>query len=90
MSGYSVRRPLRQFRRALGLGLAGLAVSAAGLILGCQPPVENAIIGTNGPIHVSEVTAILNDTNLDDAAKRQALRDLGITDEQLIDVLIRG
>ena len=91
MAGFSLRRCSRRLGRGLGLGLAGLLIAWAGLGLGCQPVVPGTIMGAHGPIHLADITAILNDPNLpDDAARRQALRDLGITDEALIDVLIQN
>ena len=89
MAGFNLCRYARQAGRSLGLGLAGLLIAGAGL--GCQPTVPGTIMGANGPIHLSDITAVLNDPNLpDDAARRQALRDLGITDEALIDLLIQN
>jgi hypothetical protein len=41
-------------------------------------------------IIMDQITPILNDANLDNDAKRQALRDLGIEDEDLLDVLLGG
>jgi hypothetical protein len=90
MPVFSLRRRFREVGWGLAWGLAGVVVCSTGLSLGCQPPVPNEIVGVNGPIHVDEITAILHDTSLDDTAKRHALRDLGITDEEFIDVLIRG
>jgi hypothetical protein len=89
MSGSSLCRQSRRLGRGLGLGLAGLIVSLAGLNLGCQPVVPGVIMGADGPVSLADITAVFNDPDLaDDAARRQALRDLGITDEALIDVLI--
>ncbi len=45
--------------------------------------------GTEGQkLYVEDIDAIVNDAELDDAGKRQALRDLGILDEDLIGVLL--
>ena len=88
MSGFCLHRRCHRVGWGLGLAFSGLMFCLAGL--GCQPQVPDTLIGVNGPIHLSDVTAILNDPDLtDDAARRQALRDLGITDEALIDVLIQ-
>lgn len=75
-------------RSGLCLGLAGLLI-LIGLQLGCQTVVPDTIMGADGPITLTEINAVLNDPDLtDDAARRQALRDLGITDEAVIDLLI--
>lgn len=90
MLGSLLRRYSHQVWPDLRLRLLGLAVGLAAFLPGCQPNIENVIEGENGTIRLEEVAAILNDTSLDDAQRRQALRDLGITDEELIDGLIRG
>lgn len=70
------------------MALAGLAI-LVGLQLGCQAVVPDTVMGTDGPVTLTEIKAVLDDPNLaDDAARRQALRDLGITDETVIDLLI--
>ncbi len=74
----------------MAAGTAGLLLFMAGLSGGCQPPYTGLIQGANGPVRLSEVTAITQDTNLTDDQKRQALEDLGITDPDMIDLLIRG
>lgn len=87
MSANSLRRQRRETGWGLSLGVIGLMFCLAGP--GCQTQVPDALIGANGPIYLSDITAILNDSDLtDDAERRQALRDLGITDESLIQVLI--
>ena len=64
-----------------------LALAAAG----CEAPVPNALVDGNGSqIRLSAITAILGDADLNEEQKRQALRDLGISDESLIDALIAG
>lgn len=88
--GSLFRRLSRLRRRGLGPGLAGLAVGVAGLVSGCQPPLQNVIVGVNGPVRLDAVMQILEDDDLTEDQKRQELRNLGITDEDLIDVLIRG
>ncbi|HSW45049.1 MAG TPA: hypothetical protein VLM89_05715 [Phycisphaerae bacterium] len=57
---------------------------------GCGPPVANVLVGANGEsIRLSTVDAIYLNPELTPEEKRQALRDLGITDESLIDVLLQ-
>lgn len=85
MAGTCFRRHRSWLAWGLGLSIA-LAVVWTGS--GCQPTVPGSIIGPNGPIQLSDITAILDDADLDEAARREALRALGITDELLIDVLI--
>ncbi len=67
-----------------------LLVPAAGLA-GCQPHYQNLLVDSEGnPIRLDAINSIVDDDNLDDAEKRQALQDIGISDETLIEVLIRG
>ncbi|HOB76307.1 MAG TPA: hypothetical protein PKG54_17490 [Phycisphaerae bacterium] len=88
--GSLFRRCSRRFGRGVGLKLAGLALCLAGWVPGCQPPAHNVIMGVNGPIRLEAITRILDNPELTEDQKRQELRNLGITDEDLIDVLIRG
>jgi hypothetical protein len=57
--------------------------------MACQPPYNFVVIGADGQtIRQSSINAIVQDSTLTDDQKRQALRDLGITDENLIDFLV--
>jgi hypothetical protein len=67
-----------------------LALVSLGFSFGCQPPVENAIIGADGQfIRVEAISEIVGNDNLTTAEKQSQLEALGITDEALIDLLIR-
>ena len=74
-------------------GLAGVIV-AAGLVAsvtGCQPPYLDALVSPTGQqIRADDIVSILNNTDLTEEEQRGSLRDLGITDERLIDALIRA
>lgn len=64
-------------------------VLAAGLA-GCPEPTVNILVDGNGnPIRVDQITAITSSTTTTTAEKRQALRDLGIANELLIDLLLK-
>jgi len=89
MPVFSFRSRWRQAVRGLGLELAGLCCGLGALTAGCVSPDTNVLQGENGPITLEAINRILNDADLDEAETRQALRDLGITDEQLIDVLMQ-
>jgi len=81
-------RPMKMSRWIISAVLAG-PISLAGL--GCQPPYSFVITGADdAAIRQSAIDSIVQDTTLTDDQKRQALRDLGITDENLIDVLIQS
>ena len=68
--------------------LVGMFV--AGVLSACAPPLANTITGANGrPIQRSDLEAIIDDDDLSDDQKRTALMDLGLTDTDLIDLLIR-
>lgn len=74
-----------------GLKRFGWALCLAGLFAGCQPTYPDLIVGADGtPIRLEAINRILDDPDLDDAQRRQALRDLGIADEEFIEILIRG
>ena len=67
--------------------LAGVAlfVLAAG---GC-PPIENVLSNAEGQsIRLSAIDDIVQNRNLTEEQKRQGLRDLGITDDALIELLL--
>lgn len=75
-------------------GIAGPLLMGFGLWMaftsaGCGPSYDDLLEGLNGSIRLETVTEIVNDPDLDEDEKRQALRDLGITDEELIDLLVR-
>ena len=70
-----------------GLFLAGIAAASA--VVGCISPYPNVLVTDTGQqIRLSDIDAILADTALDEDEKKQALRDLGITDEELLNVLV--
>ena len=72
------------FRRIalLALGLTGLAALN---IAGCPKPQFTQLFPD---VTAQQIIGIIDDSTLDDAAKRQALTDLGITDPQLVQVLL--
>ncbi len=76
---------------SIGLGVTLLAMPSC-LVAGCRSgAVEyaNRLIGADGQLFsVEDLEAIANDGDLTDDEKRQAFRDLGIEDEELIDALL--
>lgn len=82
------RRGFRKWKRFASVGLrAGCLV---GLMAACQPSYDHLLEGVDGEIRLEDVFRITGDEDLTEDEQRQALRDLGITDEELIDVLVRG
>ena len=66
-----------------------VAVALLG-VMGCQPPLDDVLTDPSGQsIRLTAIGAIIGDTTLTDAEKRTQLQNLGITDEDLIDILIR-
>jgi len=66
--------------------LAGLAGCGSGATITTFP---NQLVGTDGQLIVlDDVETIVNDTDLTDDEKREHLRELGIEDEELIDILL--
>jgi len=60
---------------------------------GCGTSIEtafpNSVIGSDGqPLVLNDLEAIANDPDLSADEKRQAFRDLGLLDEELIDALL--
>ncbi|MCK4660785.1 MAG: hypothetical protein KAV82_14795 [Phycisphaerae bacterium] len=50
-----------------------------------------ALVGADGQdVVLSDVVEIVDNANLDEEAKREAIRELGIEDEDLIDALLAG
>lgn len=79
-----------RFIAVKGLLCAGITVAMAA-VAGCQPPFPDVLRDAEGqPVRVDAVQSILSDTGLTEADQRQALRDLGIEDESLIELLIRS
>ena len=70
--------------RVAGAGLlAGLLVG----LIGCGPPTENVVVDQNGnSIRLTDVKPIVTG-NLTDDEKREALRQMGLSDA-LIDVVL--
>jgi hypothetical protein len=75
-------------RRPLAYLLAASAtISGCGFTVPTTYP--KSVIGADGrPIIFDDISKIINDLDLSDDQKRQALRDLGLQDEILIDALL--
>ena len=68
--------------------LAGLFLLCAGSL--CEPPYRYLLTDADGqPIDIAQVQEITTDSELSDDEKREALQELGIEDELLIELLIR-
>lgn len=76
---------------SIGLGVTLLAIPSC-LAAGCRSGVveyANRLIGAQEQLFsVEDLEAIANDADLTDDEKRQAFRDLGIEDEELIGALL--
>jgi hypothetical protein len=64
-------------------------------LCGCGSPPQtdfpNALTGPDGEVILfDDVSSIINDADLSDDEKRDALRALGLEDEKLIDALIEA
>jgi hypothetical protein len=79
------------FRGYLRLGIAALvlaAVSGCALVTLEREKFPAAAIGAEGErLFYDDIQAIQNDASLSAEAQREALRDLGIEDEDLLDAL---
>jgi hypothetical protein len=90
-----MRFPLPSLSRRTAIRLAPWAGAVAATLLlaavGCQPPLDNVIKNSDGQsIRLTAISSIVGDSSLTDAEKRQGLQDLGITDQDLINVLLSG
>jgi len=77
--------------RRVMIGLLGGLLACAGCGTFTARPTElaNPETGDNGePLDLDAIRDITTDTNLTDPEKRDALRDMGILDEDLVDALI--
>lgn len=56
----------------------------------CRAPYPSAILLTDGSeLRLTLVESIRNDPDLNEDEKKQALRDLGVTDEEILNILVR-
>ncbi|GMV96994.1 MAG: hypothetical protein HRF43_20850 [Phycisphaerae bacterium] len=56
-----------------------------------MPSYEGLLEGADGVIiRLADITRITGDSDLTEDEQREALRALGLTDESLIDLLVRG
>lgn len=77
----------RQMMAALLGGL--LACAGCGTFTARPTELANPETGDNGePLDLDAIRDVTTDTNLTDLEKRDALRDMGIVDEDLVDALI--
>ena len=78
-----------------GRSYAGAAVALISGIMtlwiaGCGVPTENVLVDCEGnSIRITALDQIYNNEDMTDEEKRQALRDMCITDEALIDLLLQ-
>lgn len=80
----------RQGKR-LSRGLIGGLLAGAWALgtPGCGPPTENVLADANGnSIRLTAIARITADEELTDSEKRERLRELGIQDEALIELLM--
>ena len=76
---------------ASGIALAvGLLNAGCGVLSVQRTDFPFAATGDSGHIYRDDIDKILNDATLTPDQKRQALRDLGIEDEDLLDALLAG
>lgn len=76
--------------RLVGMMTVILAAGMFWPVGGCAPPTQNVLVDANGnPIRLRSILAIVRDPTLTSDQKRQALRDLGITDEDYIELVLR-
>ncbi|MFQ5489428.1 MAG: hypothetical protein ACE5GE_01795 [Phycisphaerae bacterium] len=73
----------------LGLIVTGCALGGCGVLAAERSSFSNQAATSEGlQIFVEDIEEIVDDTQLTADEQRQALRDLGIEDEDLIEVLL--
>ena len=76
-------------RAGLCLALAGL--TGCGILTYRRTDFEDELVGADGQeILLDDINAIRTDPDLDATEKRQALIELGIEDEDLLDAILAG
>ena len=84
-----MRHLLVTLRRGLPYLLLGSMVCISSCGVAPRTDFPNRLIGADGQEFVLEdLAAIANDARLSDDEKRQAFRDLGLEDEELITALL--
>ena len=74
-----------------GFGLALALLTGCGILTFRRTDFDDELVGADGQqIILDDINDILNDDDLDEAGKRQALIDLGIEDEDLLDAILTG
>lgn len=69
----------------------GLSAAVLGLVQGCSPVISNALVDADGqPIRLDAILEITTDSTLTEDQQRQELRELGITDPDVIEALVRN
>ncbi|MBI4718832.1 MAG: hypothetical protein HY763_13580 [Planctomycetes bacterium] len=75
--------------RGTRAALAALMLAGAGCGVGTPTDFPHRLIGAGGQLFtLEELEEIANDGRIDDDAKREAFRNLGIEDEELIEALL--
>ncbi len=82
----------RRWRRSVGRAvIAGLAGVLSWSAVGCGPPYGDVLVDEEGEqIRLEGVLRIVGDNTLSDEEKRDGLINMGITDDELLDALIRA
>lgn len=76
-------------RKTIAACLAGVSVLLGSCGTSLTTGFANQLIGADGqPLILDDLTQIANDPSLSVEQKRQAFRDLGVEDEELIDALL--
>jgi len=68
---------------------AMLMIALAAGLYGCAPPYQFVLEDDGQQIRLATIDQIVSDQSLTEDRKREELRELGIEDEELIDLLIR-
>lgn len=75
--------------KAIAVCLAGVGLALGGCGTSITTGFANQVVDADGqPLVLDDLETIANDPNLSEEQKRQAMRDLGIEDEELIDALL--
>lgn len=76
-------------REGICRSLAMVLIATIFVVEGCTAPYPDAVLNSDGQsIRLSDIGQILSQTDLSEDQKKDALRALGITDEELLNVLV--
>lgn len=85
-----LQQAIRRVRRRCRGFAVGIAATGWATLIGCVPSPAVLVDAEGNPITRAQIAEITDDDTLSDNEKREQLRELGITNEALIELLLQG